>query len=139
MTLQPMISQFWRAIAALCVASVLAGCVPYRFVDVPGFRGTVVSARDGQAVAGARVSILMSRGGAPNKEIGGAVASSDGTFVLEAKRYWGIYVIPMDFIGYFGSVEIAANGFKTTRIPFKSAPDAPASNDIGTIRLEPEG
>jgi hypothetical protein len=134
-----MIFGIQRAIGVICFASILAGCIPYRFVDVPGFRGTVVSAKDGQPIAGARVSLSMGRGGGTEKAFGSAPASGDGAFVLKPKRYWGIYVVPMDFIGYFGTVEIAAPGFRTVRIPFKSAPDAPASTDMGTVSLEPAG
>lgn len=128
-----------RAIGVICFASILAGCIPYRFIDVPGFRGTVVSAKVGQAVVGARVSLSMGRGSTTEKPIGSVQASSAGAFILEPKRYWSIYIVPMDFIGYFGTVEVAASGFKTVRIPFKSAPDAAACTEIGEVRLEPAG
>jgi hypothetical protein len=127
-----------RAMSVIIVAFGLSGCIPCRFVDVPGFQGTVVSARDGQPIAAARVSIYMGRGNHQERGEGSVATSKDGTFAIEAKKYWGIYVIPMDFIGYLGTIEIGSPGFNTVRIPFRSSPVGKPDLGVGTVRLEPE-
>ena len=63
-------------------------------------------------------------------------SDSAGNFSFASKRFWGVYVVPMDPYGMFGHIEITANGFASKRIDVKSGAMGPAETNLGVISLD---
>lgn len=113
----------------------LAGCFPMRFTEFPGASGRVVDATSSNPVGGAEVTVTLS---SPETNSGPNTAYTDasGMFLIPPQKQWGIYIVPMDFIGFFGKVTVTARGYAPLQRDIRSSPVGPESTDYGELLLE---
>ena len=104
-----------------------------RFTERPGITGTVVSAVDGRAIAGASVRLTLP----PNSpEATFAVATSlEGSFEVEPVARWGMYFALGESWPIEGELEIEAPGFTSRRLPMSWRQTRPRTRDVGIIEL----
>jgi hypothetical protein len=124
----------YRVFAVVLVLPIIAGCFPMRIVKVPGASGRVVESVTSVPIPGASVSIAFS--GLHASEARHATTDEEGHFAVPAVRGWIIYIVPMDFMGYFGEATVDASGFKSQSRRLRSSPSGPAIVDCGDIVLE---
>ena len=119
----------------IVLATTLAGCFPMHFTEFPGASGRVVDATTSNPVSGAQVAVALS---SPERNSGpkSAVTDSGGIFSIPPEKHWGIYIIPMDFLGFFGKVTVSAPGYASVERDIRSSPVGPETTTYGDITLE---
>jgi len=120
----------------LLVGIALGGCIPYRYADGPGFRGTIVSGLQNAPVVGARVTLSYGKGRLIETRHVETTSDAAGSFSFPSKRIWGVYVVPMDPYGIFGNIEIFAVGFSPKNIAVMTGAMGPAETNLGMILLD---
>lgn len=105
------------------------------FTEFPGVSGRVVDAKTSSPISGAEVTVSLS---SPAKNTGPKMAAtdSDGAFSIQPEKHWGIYIIPMDFMGFFGQVTVNASGYSAAQRDIRSSPIGPEATAYGEIALE---
>jgi hypothetical protein len=113
----------------------LTGCFPMHFVTRPGISGTVVDDATSRPVIDTTVTLRM-------QPVHGGIATSTsantdakGTFSIAPERHWGIYIVPMDFMGLFGTAEFRAPGYAETSREVRTNPAGLAVVPLGEVRL----
>lgn len=121
-----------EAFAAFITASVaLVSCAPYHFTARPGASGRVVDARTSRPISGANITLAATN--ISETTISGA----DGAFLVPPKQQWGIYIVPMDPIGWDVHVTIEALGYSSGSREFVTSAMGSAVRELGDIRLSP--
>ena len=124
-----------RTLLVVSIIISLTGCFPMHFVTRPGISGTVVDDATSRPVVDATVTLRMQavRGGIATST--STTTDAKGTFSVAPERRWGIYVVPMDFIGLFGTAEFRATGYAETSRELRSSPAGLAVLNLGEVRL----
>src|SRR5215471_16285477 len=113
------IQRMRSAVAILLFCSVLAGCIPARFLENPGVSGKVVSADSGAPIADATVRLeLKNTGHATGPAILSTVTDSSGAFEIAPRKKWGIMILAADYFPMTDHVEISADGYRPRRWTF---------------------
>jgi hypothetical protein len=120
---------------AVALSTSLAGCFPMHFTEYPGASGRVVDATTSSPISGAEVVVVLS---SPEKNGGPktTVTDSNGLFSIRPEKQWGVYIIPMDYIGFFGRVTVSAPGYVSSQCDVRSSPVGPETTACGEIALE---
>jgi hypothetical protein len=118
----------------LSVALVLcSGCIPYHFNTRPGASGLVVDALNGVPIEGARVSVTPMRSDEP---VGVATTSVDGSFLVQPRHQWGVYIVPGDIFPFPFRLSIDHDGYQRTTIQFNHrAMGQGTATNFGVLRL----
>lgn len=119
----------------ILVSLVLASCFPMRFTDLPGASGRIIDARTEKPVANAKITLTLQNPGEKNGPIM-ATTDEDGKFLIKPKKSWGIYIVPMDFVGYFGKISIDAVGYSPVQKDLRSSPTGPDIIKYGDIKIQ---
>ncbi len=108
------------------------------FVTRPGIEGTVVDDATSQPVADAIVTLRMEAHHGGNTTSTSATTDAKGAFSIPPKRRWGIYIVPMDFMGLSGTAEFRADGYDETSCEvLLTTPAGIGVQSLGEVRLRP--
>jgi hypothetical protein len=115
----------------------VTGCFPMHFVARPGISGTVVDEATSVPIANASVTLEMQavQGRMPASTT--TTTDATGAFLIAPKRRWGIYVVPMDFMGLVGTAHFRAPGYIEGACEVRTHPAGLAILRLGEVRLEP--
>ena len=130
--------EFMAKSVCLLAGWFLCGCMPYHFVEEPGVLGKVVDTETYEPIEDVVVQLKYSpRGGkAPSTYAVKAKTSNDGSFHIQPKKKWGIYIVPMDFFPAPYTLAFAHEEYSTRSISFSHAiGDKPDTVDIGIVSL----
>src|SRR5580658_7634519 len=130
-----MTNKLLRCLALLALPLLYGGCFPYRFTDEPGAKGRVIDARTRAPIRGAKIELT---GGFYQQPfpVRHATTGPDGTFLFQAKQYWGVwFLLPIDYFGWITNVDIAAAGHAPATRSFGSNATGPAITTLGDIPL----
>ena len=117
----------------LSVALVCSGCIPYQFTTRPGASGLVVDALNGIPIEGARVSVTPMRSDEP---VGVATTSVDGSFLVQPRHQWGVYIVPGDIFPFPFRLSVDHDGYQRTTIQFNHrAMGQGTATNFGVLRL----
>lgn len=124
---------FGRLVLVAATSALLVGCWPARFTERPGITGTVVSAADGSAIAGASVRLILP----PNsRETTFAVTTGpEGRFDVKPVGRWGMYSVLGEGWDLQGGLEIDAPGFTSRRLEMSWRQTGPRTQDVGVVEL----
>ena len=125
-----------RALITLGLTLTLAGCFPMRIIERPAVSGSVVDDSTSRPVPNAVVILRLRTSSGRITDTTSATSDSGGAFLIPAVHKWIIYIVPMDFIGYLGTVDFAASGFAVTSRDIHSSPEGPAEIRLGDVRLK---
>jgi hypothetical protein len=121
-----------RLFVILLTASQVA-CFPYKYTMRPAVTGRVVSARDERPIANALISD-------PQSKALQAATSQDGTFVLPARKQWGIwFILPQEPLRGWPPLEVSAAGYETAAAPSPRWQPKRVLQMDQPIRLQPAG
>jgi hypothetical protein len=121
---------------AVAVISV-GGCVPFHAVDRPGITGSVIDGATSLPIPGASISLKMTSPSGVVTSTDTTASDSLGRFAIPAKRHWTALLVlgPVDFITYFGNVQVDASEYVEVLKDIRSTPGGPTRVDTGPIRL----
>jgi hypothetical protein len=124
---------FGRLFLAAATSVLLAGCWPARFTERPGITGTVISAADGSAIAGASVRLILP----PNSQEATFTVTTGrgGKFEVDPVGRWGMYFVLGESWPLQGGVEIEAPGFTPRRLEISWRQTGPRTRDVGVVEL----
>jgi hypothetical protein len=129
--------EFMKVNACLVVvaAIMLNGCFPMHYTKFPGASGRVIDAETSAPIGNASIKLELN---SPAKNDGPktTLTDSNGAFSVEPVKRWGIYIVPMDFIGFFGQVSVDAPGYNSVLKELRSSPVGPEETNYGDISLE---
>lgn len=147
----------------LFVSLICSGCWPMRFATSPGVTGIVKDAQSHAPVAGAEVFVSRARYRLPvvtntvtgqteivpgtqnqllppslqeaftNARPPTVVTRPDGRFSIPPEKRWGIYIVPMDVFGPYGTLVIRREGYEDMLRVLHSPP---AEIEVGEIKIE---
>ena len=115
----------------------LGGCFPIQYTVIQGASGTVIDQKTMKPITGAHVILTPSKLGDPEGK-SEVVTNDNGVFLIEPKKEWGIYIIPMDPYYFNVTVTIEAKGYKPITKQHRAYSTGPAQMKFGEVRLEHE-
>jgi len=115
----------------------VAGCVPYHFVEEPGAVGTVTDATSARPVAGAVVVLAAGPPSIKAPPMATMTSDTEGHFATPTKRAWAVLVLlgPIDFVRYTATISVSAPGYGQVIREARSTPLGPSVVDFGEIKL----
>jgi hypothetical protein len=116
----------------------LAGCMPFRFVDTPGITGTVVGENSEQPIADATVELDLKHSGYSAEPIQlGATTDASGMFEIAPHRKWGVMLAAGEYaLPRLDTVRVSAPGFEMVTIELRWTVVGDATTSLGVVRLE---
>jgi hypothetical protein len=113
-----------------------AGCMPYHFTKKPGISGVVLDSSTNDTIAEADVELTT--WSFPDKKEKNETISTrdDGSFVVPAEQYWGIYMVPLDPGPIKARVSIAKKGYTEFTRDFYINTMGPSVTKFDNILLE---
>ena len=93
-----------------------------------------MDALNGVPIEGARVSVTPMRSDEP---VGVATTSVDGSFLVQPRHQWGVYIVPGDIFPFPFRLSVDHDGYQRTTIQFNHrAMGQGTATNFGALRLE---
>jgi len=124
-----------RATTVILTSALVCACFPYHYTERPGVNGLVLDSDSGAPIPNTSIEI-ESRKIDKSTQQTQVTAKTDGSFNLQAKQFWGVYIIPMDVFGPWSDAIIAAPGYETVTIKLAASAIGPSRFSLGTIKLK---
>ena len=127
-----------RSIAILFLPIVLfsvGGCIPFRFTQTPGAKGTVVDALSKVPIQGAVVSLMSAGYGAHPENNADMRTATDGRFEIAPKKQWGPYILGDHPAPRHAYIRIKAHGYIDVERDISIWVTGPSMTDLGLIPM----